>query len=42
MNFIHITVETQNFASLRTIGNQFGPQSRKLAAVVRGFKIGVN
>ena len=29
-------VETQNFASL-----QFGPQSKNLASIIRGFKIGV-
>jgi REP element-mobilizing transposase RayT len=43
-------VETQNFASLRPYTrpsplcrsvNQFGPQSQNLAAIVRGFKIGV-
>src|SRR3989344_6792636 len=30
--------ETQNFASLR--GNKFGPQSKNLASIVRGFKVG--
>jgi REP element-mobilizing transposase RayT len=35
-------VETQNFASLPpNDGNRFGPQSKNLASVVRGFKIGV-
>ncbi len=36
------TVETQNLASL-PIGtkNQFGPQSKNLASVVRGYKVGV-
>ncbi|GAB6283200.1 MAG: transposase [Ignavibacterium sp.] len=37
-------VETQNFASLRNIyisGNQFGPQSKNLGSIIRGFKIGV-
>lgn len=44
-------VETQNFASLHNHGlqrnqhqrrqNNFGPQSKKLASVIRGFKIGV-
>jgi REP element-mobilizing transposase RayT len=36
-------VETQNFASLRNneLGNKFGPQSKNLASIVRGFKIGV-
>ena len=44
-------VGTQNFASLQTAsvrrgrtgnhGNQFGPQSRNLPAIVRGYKIGV-
>jgi len=31
-------VETQNFASLP---NTFGPQSKKLASIIRGYKIGV-
>jgi putative transposase len=36
-------VETQNIASLRNDGlcNKFGPQSKNLASIVRGFKIGV-
>jgi putative transposase len=45
-------VETQNFASLQNIKtlyqnqpipykNKFGPQSKNLASIVRGFKIGV-
>jgi len=39
-------VGTQNFASLRRDrmgdnGNQFGPQSRNIASIVRGYKIGV-
>jgi REP element-mobilizing transposase RayT len=40
-------VETQNFASLRQPSqkppphNHFGAQSRNLASVIRGFKIGV-
>jgi putative transposase len=33
-------VETQDLASLQS-GNAFGPQSRNLASVIRGFKIGV-
>lgn len=33
-------VETQDFASLPP-KNQFGPQSKNLASIVRGFKIGV-
>ena len=34
--------ETQNFASLqRETIQKFGPQSRNLASIVRGFKIGV-
>lgn len=33
-------IETQNLASLHK-GNRFGPQSRNLGSVVRGFKIGV-
>ena len=38
------TVETQNFASLPGADapkNRFGPQSKNLASVVRGFKTGV-
>ncbi|WP_028295363.1 transposase [Olivibacter sitiensis] len=41
------TVETQDFASLqnRNTGkktiNKFGPQSKNLASIIRGFKIGV-
>ena len=49
---INPVVETQNFASLQiggptqtetdgTPNNRFGPQSKNLASVVRGFKIGV-
>jgi REP element-mobilizing transposase RayT len=38
-------VETQNFASLQTESikpqNKFGPQSKNLASIIRGFKIGV-
>lgn len=38
-------VETQDFASLRSTKqnslNTFGPQSRNLASIIRGFKIGV-
>ena len=38
-------VETQNFASLREIQqpykNKFGPQSKNLASIIRGFKTGV-
>ena len=33
--------ETQNVASSQNDGNQYGPQSKNLASVVRGFKIGV-
>ena len=33
------TIETQNFASLPK--NKFGPQSKNLASIIRGFKIGV-
>jgi putative transposase len=33
-------VETQDLASLPT-GNRFGPQSRNLASIVRGYKIGI-
>ncbi len=39
------TVETQDFASLpnlkQTPQNEFGPQSKNLASIIRGFKIGV-
>ena len=46
------TVETQNFASLRSQPqpqpsppnkpkNKFGPQSKNLASIIRGYKIGV-
>src|SRR5690625_1275466 len=43
------TVETQNFASLQkpktsqpsSYKNKFGPQSRNLSSIIRGFKIGV-
>ncbi len=34
-------VETQNFASLQSSPNRFGPQSQNLASIVRGYKIGV-
>ena len=35
-------VETQNLASLQTTPqNRFGPQSKNLASIVRGYKIGV-
>lgn len=37
-------VETQNFASLQADGqykNKFCPQSRNLASIIRGFKVGV-
>ena len=37
-----VFVETQNFASLQdNESNKFGPQSKNLASVIRGFKIGV-
>lgn len=39
------TVETQNFASLQSseqnTGNKFGPQSKNLASIIRGYKTGV-
>ena len=41
------TVETQNFASQQqqqqptTSKNKFGPQSKNLASIIRGYKIGV-
>jgi len=38
-------VETQNFASLQNIKpiykNQFGPQSKNLSSIIRGYKAGV-
>lgn len=34
-------VETQDVASLRSSKNKFGPQSKNLASIVRGYKIGV-
>jgi len=39
-------VETQNFASLQQVKqikpqNKFGPQSKNLASIIRGYKIGV-
>ena len=41
-NTIHPNVETQNIASqINTNLQKFGPQSKNLASVVRGFKIGV-
>ena len=33
--------ETQNFAFLPGYKNKFGPQSKNLSSIVRGFKIGV-
>ncbi len=33
--------ETQNFVSPQSKNNQFGPQSKNLASIIRGFKIGV-
>ena len=39
---INKPVETQNFASLHSQPqNRFGPQSKNLASIIRGFKIGV-
>jgi hypothetical protein len=43
------TIETQRIASLQLVSspqspstsNQFGPQSKNLASIIRGFKIGV-
>ena len=35
-----LDVETQDFASLQT-KQKFGPQSKNLASVIRGYKIGV-
>src|SRR3990172_3298186 len=34
-------VETQNFASLQRKPSKFGPQSKNLASIIRGYKIGV-
>jgi putative transposase len=36
-----LNVETQNLASLPEYKNKFGPQSKNLASVIRGFKVGV-
>ena len=39
---MHKNVETQDFASLRNPQNgKFGPQSKNLASIIRGFKIGI-
>ena len=35
------TVETQNFVSPPPSKNSFGPQSKNLASIIRGFKVGV-
>ena len=35
------SVETQDLASLPAVKNHFGPQSRNLASIIRGFKSGV-
>jgi len=41
-NMQNANVETQNFASLRVeYKNKFGPQSKNLSSIIRGFKIGV-
>ena len=37
---LNMNVETQNLASLQ-INNRFGPQSKNMASIIRGFKIGV-
>jgi REP element-mobilizing transposase RayT len=34
-------IEVQNFAPLSLPKNKFGPQSKNLASIVRGYKIGV-
>ena len=34
-------VETQDFASLPNMGNLFGPQTKNLGSIIRGYKIGV-
>ncbi len=41
INALAPSVETQNLASLQQAKQKFGPQSKNLASVVRGFKIGV-
>ncbi len=39
---LHDSVETQDFASLpRVTHNIFGPQSKNIPSIIRGFKIGV-
>jgi putative transposase len=44
-NHVHgiiVIVETQNFAPLQGFQpNKFGPQSKNLASIIRGYKIGV-
>ncbi len=37
----NVNVGAQNFASLRLNKNKFGPQSKNLASIIRGYKIGV-
>lgn len=39
LNFNFLPDETQDFASLQS--NIFGPQSKNLASIIRGYKIGV-
>ncbi len=44
VDYTTVMVETQNFASLPSSQhrkNKFGPQSKNLASIVRGYKIGV-
>lgn len=36
-----LAVETQNIASLQPYKNKFGPQSKNLASIIRGYKTGV-
>jgi len=46
-NHVHGIIEIispagpQNLAALRVVKNKFGPQSKNLGSIIRGFKIGV-
>ena len=40
-DIVDANVETQNFASPRGNHNKFGPQSKNLASIIRGFKSSV-
>ncbi len=37
----NMTIGTQNLAFLQEYQNKFGPQSKNLSSIIRGFKIGV-